>query len=257
MKKLALLTTAVLLSLNLFSQAKYTPKVVVVVLGEKNNTFDESMFPDCSFYYTPGITAEVKEIKSLSNKALNGMGIKKEGTEYDITFSGEPSAAYKTKITEAVFFDKNGYVSGLYKNFDNVCTSPKKNLQGAYDFSSYNAISKDYIKKGNETKKAKKAPKKPGHLFDYYGMEFPYDFEVQDAAGKKTMIRELVKGEPLTLFYALYLKPDYDFNAGRESGADKSGKDYINDVLNTNAGIAKLKLLMDVEHDIFGHKVVW
>jgi len=257
MKRLAFLTLAVIISLGAIAQQKYQPKVVVLFMGEKNPTFDESKFPDCKFYYTPGITAEVKEAKSVSNKLLSRSGIKKEGGVYDIKFGGAPAEAYSTNIIGGTFFDKNGLICGQYKTIDNILVSPKKNLQGAMDFVSYKSFSKDYIKKGKTIKKAKRAPKKPKKLFDYHRMEMPTDFEVVDSKGNKENIKNLVKGEPLTLLYVLYLKSDYDLKAGTESGENKKGKQFINDALNTTAAIKKLEKVSEIEQDIFGHKVVW
>jgi len=231
MKKLILLLIALISSFGLYAQAKYQAKIVVVFMGEKNATFDEEMFPNFEFYYTPGIIGTEKKANTLSGKIAGSITGDDYSTAYDVSFSGTPEAAYKTKITETVLFDKNGYVSGLYKSFSNIALSPKKNLQGTIEFAHYNAISKDYIKKGDETKKAKKAPKKPTHLFDYYGMEIPFDFEVENAAGEKKSLRNLVKGEPLTIFHSLYVSPDADL---------------------TNKSFSALKVLFELEENIYG-----
>jgi hypothetical protein len=257
MKHLALISLALILSAGVFAQAKYQAKVVVLFYGEKNATFDESKFPNCNFYYTPGITAEVKEIKGASNRMLGAAGIKKEGTAYDINFSGTPTEAYSVHMAGGYFFDKNGAICGNYRDMDNIILSPKKNLQGVYERTNYKSFSKDFIKKGKTVKKAKKDPKKPKTLFDYHRLEMPNDFEVVDAEGKKFSIKDIVKGEPLTLMYVLYIKPDYDFKAGMESGENKTGKQFINDAINTNSGIKKLAPIMDIEEGIFGNKVVW
>lgn len=258
MKKVVFISTVFILASMLgFSQAKYQPKMVVLFMGEKNSTFDESKFPDCSFYYTPGITAEVKKLESVASKGLGALGIKGTESEYDVIFGGTPAEAYATKICEAVFFDKNGNVSGLFKSTKNVCTSPKKNLQGSMDFVNYDSFSKDYIKKEKTTKEAKKAPKKPKHLFDFYGSGFPADFEVENADGEKAMVSELVTGNPLTLFYCLHFSTEIDLAAGMESGEGKKGKDFINDNIETVNGMKKLSLISEIESDIFGNKVVW
>ena len=256
MKKLGLLFLSLTLSLGVFAQAKYQAKVIIVFMGEKNATFDESLFPNCEFYYTPGIIATEKKTNTLSGKIAGSITGDDYSTAYDVSFSGTPEAAYKTKMTETVLFDINGYVSGLYKSFDNIVLSPKKNLQGTYDYASYNAVSKDYIKKGDETKKAKKAPKKPKHLFDYYGMEIPFDFEVENAAGEKKSIRNLVKGEPLTILHTLYISPDADFKSGLESGANKTGKEFLSDRSNTSKSFRALKILFEFEENIYGNKVI-
>jgi hypothetical protein len=256
MKKLGLIILSLTLWLGAFSQAKYQAKVVVVFMGEKNPTFDESLFPNCEFYYTPGITATEKKVNTLSGKIAGNITGNDYSQTYDVELSGTPEAAYKTNILETVLFDKNGYISGLYKSFENIALSPKKNLQGTIDFENYNAVSKDFIKKGKETKKAKKAPKKPHHLFDYYGMEIPFDFDVENAAGEKKSIRSIVKGEALTILHTLYVSPDADFKSGLESGENKTGKEYLRDQNNTSKSFSALKILFKLEEDIFGHTVV-
>jgi hypothetical protein len=248
MKKLALLSLALILSFGAFAQAKYQAKVVVLFMGEKNPTFEESKFPNIDFYYTPGITMVETDVITGPG-ALLGLG------GHAMEFSGTPAEAYFTEISGGVFFDKNGYVSGSFRGMGDIVLSPKKNLQGSYDYCSYNDISKDYIKKGDETKKAKKAPRKPKILFDYYGMEIPADFEVENAAGKKASVRSLVKGEPLTILYTLYMAPEIDLKAGLKSGEGKSGKDFLKSSLSTTVGIGALAIVEELEEGIFGTKV--
>ncbi len=231
MKKLTTLLFALILSLGLYAQAKYQAKIVVLFMGEENIYFEEEAFPNCEFYYTPGIVATEKKVNTLSGKIAGDITGNDYSQTYDVIFSGTPEEAYKTKLTETVLFDKNGYVSGLFKSFDNIVLSPKKNLQGTMDYADYNTVSKDYIKKGKETKKAKKAPKKPKHLFDYYGMEIPFDFEVENSKGEKKSIREIVKGEPLTILHTLYLNPNADI---------------------TGNNVGALKVIYELEKNIYG-----
>lgn len=234
-----------------FSQAKYQPKVVVLFAGEKNATFDESKFPNCNFYYTPGIkVAETKKAKSLLGKALGAIS-------YERTYTGSPEEFYFTKMEYATFFDKNGVISGLYKTFDNILTSSKRNLYGTPNFENYNKFSRNFVKKGKTTKKAKKDPRKPKFIFDYYGRQLPKDFDVEDASGKKHSLKNLVSGNDLTLLYVLYLDPKIDFNKGLESGANKKGKEYLKDVYSSTKGIIGLGLLEDFEGEFFGHRVTW
>lgn len=251
MKKAALFFIALFFSFVSFSQAKYQPNVVVVFAGEKNTTFDESKFPNCNFYYTPEITvASTKKAKSLFGKALGAM-------TYERTYTGSPEEFYFTKMEYATFFDKNGVISGLYKSFDNVLTSSKKNLYGTPNFENYNKFSRDFVKKGKTTKKAKKDPRKPTFIFDYYGKQLPKDFNVKDASGNTLSLQSLVSGSNLTLLYVLYLDPKIDLNKGLESGANKKGKEYLKDVYNTTKGINGLGLLENFESEFFGHRVTW
>jgi len=258
MKKATLFIMACTFSLVSFAQAKYQPKVVVLFMGEKNSTFDESKFPDFKFYYTPGITVETKETKSLTTKLSEKIiGTELEGTVYDLSYKGTPQEAYFTNMDGVTFFDKNGVISGRYKSFKNILLSPKKSLSGTYDFDNYDSFSKGYVKKGDTTKKAKKGPKKPDNLFDYYGMQLPKDFEVEDVSGKKSSLQSIVSGENLTLLYVLYFDAKYDLNKGLESGADKKGTEYLKDMNNTSTGMNRLSKLVDLEGEMFGYKVTW
>ena len=251
MKKAALLFIALFFSITGFSQAKYQPKIVVVFAGEKNATFDESKFPNCNFYYTPGIeVAETKKAKSLFGNAL-------KSNTYERTYKGTPEEFYFTKMEYVVFFDKNGIISGRYKSFENIITSRKRNLYGTPNFETYDKFSRYFFKKGKTTKKAKKDPRKPKFIWDYYGRQLPKDFEVKDASGKAYSLQSLLTGNNLTLLYVLYLDPDTDFNKGFESGANKKGKEFLKDVLNTSKGLSGIKLLENFEGEFYGHRVVW
>ena len=247
MKTTTLYIVALFFSLISLGQVKYPPKVVVLFVGEKNATFDESKFPNCNFYYTPGITVTEKKAKVLFGKST-----------YDLEFSGTPEGFHHTKMEgDAYFFDKNGVISGRYKSFSNILISRKRGLTGSPKFENYKSYSKGFVKKGKTTKKAKKQPKKPKFLWDYYGLQLPKDFEVEDASGKKVSLQSLVTGNGLTLLYTLYLPPTTDFNKGMESGAKKKGLKFFKDAINTSKGIKTLNLLSDFEGEFFGHRVVW
>lgn len=56
-KSLVLLISVVFILVNVNAQklSKMAPKVIAIGIGEKNLTFDESMFPDIDIYYTPNL----------------------------------------------------------------------------------------------------------------------------------------------------------------------------------------------------------
>lgn len=247
MKTTVLYFIALFFSLISLGQVKYPPKVIVLFVGEKNTTFDESKFPNCNFYYTPGIKIKEKKAKVLFGKST-----------YDLEFSGTPEEFYHTKMVgDVYFFDKNGIISGRYKNFDYILTSRKRGLTGSPKSENYKVFSKGFVKKGKTTKKAKKQPRKPKFLWDYYGLQLPKDFEVEDASGKKASLQSLVTGNNLTLLYTIYLPPTTDLNKGMESGDKKKSLKFIKDALNTSKGIKALDLLSDFEGEFFGHRIVW
>ncbi len=264
MKTAAIFLMAVLMAGVSFGQMKYKPKVVVVVLGPKNPTFDESGFPDLHFYYTPELKLKENTLfKSSKNTNKNawssalGIGATagKESNDY---YTGKPAPIVEHEIHSgtAYIFDKNGTVnaetfSGKRKYFNNQTKFMVKfnKLKRNWETESFGNLMKDLVKKGNTLKLSKKA-KKTSHLL---GKKI-YDFKVIDKGGKEIDIQSLVKENPATLLLFLYINPKYNLLKGKESGAGKKGKDYMNQVAQTAAADKQIAPLYNLEKGIFGKK---
>jgi len=109
---------------------------------------------------------------------------------------------------------------------------------------------KSLVKKG-ETMKPPKKSKTTSHLI---GKEL-YAFKAADKNGTEIEMQNLVKGNPATLLLFLYISPEYDFNQGKESGAGKKGKDYMNQVSQTAAADKQIGPLYNMEKGIFGKRI--
>lgn len=262
MKKIALLSFALFLGLVATAQMKYQPKAIVIFKGEKNPTFNESKYPNLTFYYTPGITLEQGLIEnSKENETLNA-ALSITGLDGFLSqdFVGSPKIFNEVKMWGCYLFDKNVTVTGYVKNLQSVQVSARKNMQGQYVYEDFKAICKDYVKKGNTTKLSKKKLKKSmwdnvWTMQDYIGFKIPKDFEIENKTGEKIMFSSIAQGNNLTLVYFLYLNPNFDLSQGKESGADKKSGEYAGDVLSTVAADKQINILSDIESVVFGYRV--
>jgi len=87
---------------------KPAPQVIVVGMGAKNATFDESKFPNLTFVYTPNLvsTSDISATASAAMSAFGGGFTREE-------FRGDPDwmAKWSRKqrlVSHAVLFDKEG-----------------------------------------------------------------------------------------------------------------------------------------------------
>jgi hypothetical protein len=269
MKKLALLGLAVIIATSMFGQMKVQPsKTVVIFLGPKNPTFDETKFPDIKFYYTPDLALKDnggiygKKSKSKNKNAWSsalGMGATSHSEAVN-EFTGAPEALTLAGIGSgySFIFDKNGVIKAKaigrtidYNKNTKFMVSFNK-MKRSWESETLDAIMKDLVKKGNTTKPGK-ASKKPEHKFAIgYGINSAV---VEDKDGNKTDITDLAKGDPATMITFLYLSPEYDLTKGKESGKGKKGKDYSNEVAQVIAAEKQLKPLVFIEDGIYGNKV--
>ncbi len=266
MKTIAIFLMALLVSGVSFGQMKYKPKVIVVVLGAKNPTFDESKFPDLHFYYTPELKlsknggiygkASKNKKKNAWSSAL-GMGATSHA-EATQNYTGEPAVLVEKHVGSgtAYIFDKNGRVNaetfnGKREDFNNKTKFMVdfNKMKRSWKTESFGDLMKLLVKKGETMKPPKKF--KTSHLL---GKEV-YAFEVEDKDGNKADIQSITKGNPATLLLFLYVSPKYDFNQGKESGAGKKGKDYMNQVAQTVAADRQIGPLYSLEKGIFGKKI--
>ena len=260
MKRMTILLTALLIAGISLGQMKYKPKVVVVVLGPKNPTFDESRFPDLHFYYTPNLVLKTykKASKKTNKKAWSaaiGLG-HTAGAEANDRYTGEPAAIVENKIHSGITYllDKNGVIAG--KTFNGKKEYFNSNMSMMVDFKkfqrkivseSFGELLKSLIKKGETVKKGKAN-------YQDIGTDF-YNFKVSDGNGLEHNMSRLIEGTPATLLYFIYINPEYDLNKGKESGAGKKGKDYMNQVAQTVAAEKQIEPLYNLEKGIFGKRI--
>ena len=219
------------------------PKVVMLGIGAKNPTLDESRFPHLNFYYTPGLVSKAQVSSNV--KALAALsGIAKE------TFEGEPKLL-------ADIWNEKGEVFMLFDN-QSVCATLGYNILQQDDIlkrlcadrKSLADNFKLYVKKGKTVKPAKKAMKLKKSDF-MVGHKFP-NFQVSDPSGNITNINTVLSGQP-TLVILFQLSPDLDINAAKESQAEASGKAFAKAMLAGAAGGKATGLFEQIEGQLFGY----
>jgi hypothetical protein len=269
MKKIVMLLAASLIAGLAIGQMKNQPsKVLVIVMGPKNPSFNESRFPDLAFYYLPDIKLSTNGGvygKASKNKKKNawssalGIGATSHA-EATQNYTGEPAVVVEKKIASGTVyvFDKNGLSNAEMMGAqyaDDFITNQTKfmvdfnKMKRSWETETFGSLMKSLVKKGETMKPPKKF--KTAHLL---GKKI-YAFQVEDASGKTYDIQNLTKGNPATLLMFLYINPEYDFSKGKESGAGKKGKTYMNDVAQTAAADKQIKPLYDLESGIFGKRL--
>jgi hypothetical protein len=263
MKKITLFIVAMLaatLTYAQFGQLKYKPKVIVVVLGKHNPTFNESRFPNLHFYYTPNMVLKTsaKASKNQNKRAWStaiGFG-RTAGAEAHDSYTGEPAILVQKRARSglAYLLDKNGDIAAKTfngeKEYFNAQTSMLvdfKRLQRKIVSESFGDLTKSLIKKGETVKKKKKNYQDIGEKF--------YDFNVVDVNGNEHSMSSLIEGNPATLVFYIYINSEYDLNKGKESGAGKKGRDYMNQVAQTVAAERQIAPLYNLEKGIFGNRI--
>ncbi|MBN2615925.1 MAG: hypothetical protein JXR71_09545 [Bacteroidales bacterium] len=264
MKKITFLIVALLAASFTFGQMKYKPKVIVVVLGQHNPTFEESTFPDLQFYYTPEMVLKTNTILGKASKNVNknawstaiGFG-RSAGSEAHDSYTGSPEILVNKGIHSGVTYllDKNGDIVG--KTYNGEKADFTSNTPMLVDFKKFQRkivseplgdLLKSLIKKGETAGDRKKAD------YQDIGTKF-MDFNVADVNGTEHSMSSLIKGNEATLVVFIYINSKYDLKEAKKSGAGKKGRDYMNSVAQIVAAERQIAPLYSLEKGIFGKRI--
>lgn len=220
-KLLALFISVVFILVNVNAQklSKVAPKIIVIGIGEKNSTFDESQFPDLNVYYTPSLI-------------VNNFGFSlKERTDESIKYATIPFYKSKKMVgdpytgTPQFIIDFNSHtdrgITNFYMLFDNEGLCYSYGYDG--NFNSLADDLKDVVKKGKTIKPAKKSYGF-GRKQTIIGHELG-DFTIQSIDGKTLELNSLL-GEEAVLVLFFYLDPDLDANT--QALSDEEAKNMTN-----------------------------
>ena len=212
MKRITFLAAVLLSVVSVGAQniAKMAPQIVIVNLGKKNPTFDETIYPHLKFFYTPGIEAMISDEKEINR---------------DFSISGEPeflvNAFNRHHIRQNGFmlFDKNGI---CYAEGDDFFERTDIGEASCSNGKTLAENLKNIVKKG-KTAKVSQSPvlwdKGNKHLKVGFsntdivksqfltGHPFPDDVKVQTPEGKEVMLEEVIKGKP-TMVVFMYIPPE-------------------------------------------------
>ena len=244
LKNVFFLTALLLISSLIFGQ---TPKVVVLGIGEKNETLDESLYPNLEFYYTPNLESKAKA--NSTAKAFASMaGAAKE------TFEGEPEFLAELWNEKDL---KNGFM--LFDKEGVCATQGYHILQQGNNIEKRRCVDNDklsdhfkkYVKKEKTAKPAKRDMKLRKDDF-MVGHEMP-DFKVVSVDGEEKSIQSVINGEP-TLVVFFQLSKDIDIAEGKKADqSDKSGKQLFNTMTQAAAGADVENLFVQLEGQLFNY----
>ena len=248
LKNLFLIAILTLGSFTVFAQiGKLAPKVVVLGIGEKNPTINESQYPNLKFYYTPELISNTSA-DATTKAALSMSDDAKE------TFSGEPefvATLWNDKNMKEAFmlFDKNGVcVTQGYR-----LLSQKSDIGAklCVDKEALQNHLKTYVKKGKEGKVSKKEMKLKKSDF-MIGYKMP-EFNVTNPSGEEVSFSSIVEGQA-TLIIFFQLSSDIDIAEGKEADqSNKSGKQFFAAMAQGAAGSSSTRIFKELESQFFNY----
>ena len=231
LKKLFLIAVLSLASFTVFAQiSKLAPKVVVLGVGEKNPTLDESQYPNIKFYYTPEL---------------------KDNAE---TFSGKPeflATLWNDKNLKETFmlFDKNGVC--VTQGYRLLSQNSDIGAKLCVDKEALQNHLKSYVKKGKEGKESTKEMKlkKSDYMIGY---KMP-EFNVSTPSGEEVSFSSIVEGQA-TLVVFFQLSSDIDIAEGKKADqSGKSGRAFMSAMAQGAVGSGVTKLFDNLESQFFNY----
>lgn len=209
--------------LNGLAQAKNVPATIMIGIGAKNPTFDESAFKNFKFYYTPGLVSQVSA-ENKDNKAVKGAVAAFGGKAVKAIYKGEPKILEemwdkKELRYHALLYDKNGVAcwEGIIDPFKGVVDAK------GFDDAELKEALKQYVEKEKTIEKEvsgdieiKESGR--GKYMDYPLAERKIpDFKVTDVAGAEVAVKSVIEvGAPVLVIF-FELPSDIDCRAAQES----------------------------------------
>jgi len=208
---------------NGFAQAKNVPATILIGIGAKNPTFDESAYKNFKFYYTPGLVSQVAT-DNKDNKAVKGAVTAFGGKSVKAIYKGEP------KILEEMWDKKElRYHSLLYDKTGVACwegtIDPFKGVVDTkgFDDTELKEALKQFVEKEKSVEKEASGDIEikesgRGKYVDYPLAERKIpDFKVVDVTGTEVAVKSIVEvGAPVLVIF-FELPADIDCKAAQES----------------------------------------
>lgn len=250
------LTLAILLFgiISGFSQAKNVPAVVMIGIGAKNPTFDESAYKNFKFFYTPGLVNQISDQKD--NKAVKGAVAAFGGKSMKAGYKGEPKILEelwdkKELRYHALLYDKNGVAcwEGTLDPFKGVI-----DVKGFDDIELKDAL-KQFVEKEKTVEKEasgeiiiKEAGRGKYIDFPLAERKIP-DFKVADVSGTEVSVKSITEvGTPVLVIF-FELPADIDCKAAQESKKVSFGQ-----MLQSAGGGSVSQAIEKIHNQLFGKK---
>lgn len=255
MKKVTLSLLIVVIAISsAFAQAKNVPTVVLIGIGAKNPTFDETGFQNFKFYYTPGLVSQVEGSKAVKG-AVSAFG----GKTAKASYKGEP------KILEE-FWDKKElrYHSLLYDKNGVACWEGTLDPESAvldekgFDDMTLKDALKQYVEKEKTVEKEASGEieildansLRRGKYYNYPLAERKMpEFNTADVTGKEVSVKSIIEiGSPVLVIF-FELPADIDCNAAQESK-----KVTLGQMMQSAGGGSVSQNLQKMHTQLFGKK---
>lgn len=226
------------------AKSKWDLDVIMVGIGAKNPTFEESRFPDLQIVYTPGLVSQA-QTGGTGKAALSLLG----GREI---FKGSPKILEewweKTDLrNHTILFDKNGVGSweGFVGRRGGILSSAGYGKKEGLD-----KMLKLICKKGKTTKPKAKKKFKPKKVDAILNRKMP-DFDVVTVSNETKSISSFIDNGRPTLVVFFQISPDADLQEAKESGKGKSGKQFMKAMVRGAAGGAWETTFVSIESELF------
>ena len=255
MKKLLSSLVILLLALGgaFAGKAPQVPDVIMIGIGAKNPTFNESQYPHLKFYYTPGLVSQA-QVSGAAKSALALTGsVARESFVGDPKFLQDVNEEFEMKGTWFIF-DKNGvcyshgYDIGRRGEYMKTVGVDNKAIEDSFT---------EILKKDKVAKLSKKdivIRKNAISVNDEFlmGQKMP-EYNVYDLNNKPVSIKSITEsGKPVILIF-FQLPSDIDIQAGKESGEGKTGREFGSAVLASAAGATLVGMCETIEREFFGY----
>jgi hypothetical protein len=256
MKKVTLSLLIVVIAISsAFAQAKNVPTVVLIGIGAKNLTFDETDFKNFKFYYTPGMVSQVQ----TDNKAVKGALTAFGGKTAKAIYKGEPKILEefwdkKELRYHALLYDKNG-VSCWEGTID-----PEGDVLDAkgFDDMTLKDALKQYVEKEKTVEKEASGEieildagsLRRGKYYNYPLAERKIpEFNTADVTGKEVSVKSIIEiGSPVLVIF-FELPADIDCKAAQESK-----KVTLGQMMQSAGGGSVSQNLQKIHTQLFGKK---
>lgn len=247
MKKLALLSVALLITLGVSAKKNAPiPKVILIGIGAKNPTFNETQYPHLSFYYTPNLKSEAEVGEGVKSAIALSGGVREN-------FVGEPKfiadANAEHDLKKSFFlFDNSG-----------ICFTHGYEIDRRGDYSNASGIDgtsladafKATIVKEKVAKESKKEMKLKKSDF-MMNRKMP-EFNITALDGSEVSIKTITESGEAVLLVFFQLSQDINIQEAKESGAGKTGKQFGKAMLAGAAGSGITNLCENLESQFFGY----
>lgn len=234
-----------------FSQNAYDMNVIMVGIGGKNATFDESKFPDLQFYYTPELISQA-QVEDDAKAAISLLG----GETREV-FEGKPEILQKwfdemDLRGYALVFDKNGVGTwqGKLDIEDDIIEDSEgegeeESLEDTFEF----LFEDGEVMELDEDKE-----------FDYEDDDsiietYMPDFEVVALDGSKKSIRNLTKNGKTTMVVFFQISKDVDLNAAANVKEEDGLGGFLSSTVKSMAGFSWQQLMKKLEFSIYGKEI--